>query len=77
VDEFKATFEKKVDGKIREEKPLASTLGIHRGCKFIITILSQRMIVFKFIQTGRIVFQSCIDSQNLFVSTFQIEPFPT
>jgi hypothetical protein len=31
VDQFKVAFEKKVDGKIKEEKPLVATPGSDRG----------------------------------------------
>lgn len=31
MDDFKATFEKKTNGRIKEEKPLTSALGSDRG----------------------------------------------
>jgi hypothetical protein len=36
----KPAFEKKVDGKIKEEKPLATTPGSDRGGKFYCTHFS-------------------------------------
>jgi hypothetical protein len=41
MDKFKATFEKKADGKIKEQKPSTSTpRSDRRGGKFIIIIFS-------------------------------------
>jgi hypothetical protein len=70
MDKFKATFEKKENGWIKEEKP--STLALRsdrRGGKFIVTIFSWGMNVFKVFQIGKIVFQGCIDSH---ISLFQL-----
>ncbi len=41
MDKFKVTFEKKVDGKIKEEKPLVAAPGSDRGGgKFNVPIFS-------------------------------------
>ncbi len=40
MDKFKTMFEKKGDGRIKEEKPLVAAPGSDRGGKFNVPILS-------------------------------------
>lgn len=72
MDKFKILFEEKVDGRIKEDKLLASTpKSDRRGGKSIVTISSWGMSTFKVLHTSKTIFQGCIDSQICLFGLFK------